>query len=532
MDFLKFFTNMIKEPEQEHAKVQEQEPAKVQTVTENGETAFTTTSDRCLDFFGVINRDSSTKQIVEYFKNAWNENPELCLKILFNFRDIRNGKGERNIPRICMFIIRIHNQDLYKEILPYFVNLGYWKDVLYLANLALKYDPTDNASIEIELITNQLSLDLTSSSPSLCAKWAPSEGSYYDNLAQIIRKKLKLTPKRYRKMLTKLRSEIRIIESQLSQNHLEQINFEHIPSKAHLLYKDALNRDTNSKGDRSEARAKLCERYSIYLKNLENNEAKVNYKGIMPHEIVQKMQYNLNSNDIVLEKQWSEIRKEIQELGIFEKCVSVVDVSGSMSGQPMQVAVALGILISECAQGPFSNKVITFHQNPQFFNLDQCEHLYEKINKVMNMPWGMNTDIEKVFDELLERGRFHNLTAEQMPDRLFIFTDMQFDEVSGNKLKTFDKIAEKFETHGYKMPQIICWNLRSSGPVSFQKNDLGVALLSGFSHEILKSVLLGENFDPMTVMMSIVEKYEIPTNIKNYGKIEEYKYSDINLLTS
>ncbi len=493
------------------------------TVTENGETAFDGLGgEKVLDFFGTVNRDSSISNTVDYFRNAWNENPELTLKTLFNFRDIRGGKGERTIPRVLMFVIKLQDPDLYANILPAFVELGYWKDVNYLAELSIRYD-MENISTEVDLFTNQLNFDRTSQRPSLCAKWAPSEGSHYDKapilLAQRIRKGLELSEKGYRKLLSSLRTKIKIVESQLSQGNLDQINFGQIPSRAHLLYKKAFWRDKNATGVETEARRRLSVRYQEYLINLEKGVEKVNYKGIMPHEIVNKI-HNYDY-DAVLEQQWAGIRQELEDLGVFERCVSIVDVSGSMYGQPMDVAIALGILISECAQGPFRHKVITFHHQPHFISLEQHEHLYQKVKTVKGMEWGMNTDIEKVFDRMLEMGRFNNLTAEQMPNRLFIFTDMQFDQVSGRRLKTFDKIAERFEREGYQMPQVICWNLRTVGPVPFQHTDEGVAMLSGFSAELLKSVLTGDSFTPMDVFLNAVNHYVIPSGVNNYPQIGE-----------
>lgn len=529
------------------------------TVGENGETAFLSTGDKNIDLFGTVNRGTSISNLVTKFDAAWNENPELAIKVLLNFRDIREGKGEKLIGKVLLFLIKLTNHNIYTELLQSFIEVGCWKDILFLVELTVHYckelenlgiNVSDNSAYnisEIKLFANQLKIDSTIEHPSLCAKWAPTEGCHYDKktgFAKLLMTFMGLKPREYRKMLTDLRSKIKLVETQLSQNILQEINFSTIPSRAHILYKKAFLRDTNAEGLSNISRVELHARYVKYLEDLKNGKTKANFKGIMPHELVSQMSKGGEGLELI-EDQWKSIRKNIEELSIFDRSLCIVDVSSSMGGgsnrkndpRPMDVAIALGILVSECAKGPFQHKVITFHSSPSIVNLSKCTSLAEKIRLVENMPWGGNTDIEAVFDKILEIGEFAGLKQEQMPDKLFIFTDMQFDQVSGKPLKTFDKIKEKYKKHGYMMPQIICWNLRTVDAVSFMKDDKGVCLLSGFSTEIMKAFLTCENLTPLSVFLATIEHYTVPKielkklrfNHINIEMLEKaVKYSDIN----
>ena len=497
-----------------------------------------------MDLFGTINRDTAISNLVTKFEAAWNENPELAIKVLLNFRDIREGKGEKLIGRVLMFLVKLTHPDVYTQLLPSMIEVGCWKDILFLVELTTHYcKELENLGIqvrdnsvynvsEIKLMGDQLRTDSMAERPTLCAKWAPSEGCHYDkktSLAKALMGYMGLRPKEYRNMLTDLRAKIKLVETQMSQSKLLEINFSTIPSRAHLLYKKAFLRDTNAEGDTITERVVLHERYVKYLEDLKSGKTKANFKGIMPHELVAEILKGGQGQELI-EDQWKSIRKNIENVSIFDRSLSIVDVSGSMETsekpRPIDVAIALGILVSECAKGPFQHKVITFHEKPSFVNLGKLTTLASKVREVKSMPWGGNTNMEAVFDEIIKIGSFANLTQAQMPDKLFIFTDMQFDQVSGQKLKTFDKIRAKFQKHGYTMPQIICWNLRTVQAVSFTKDDLGVCLLSGFSTEIMKTFLTTENLTPMSVFLTAIDHYKVPVPRDN---LKSLNFSGVNI---
>lgn len=491
------------------------------TLGENGEVAFKSTGDKNLDLFGTVNRGADINVVVDKFVDAWNENPEYAIKVLLNFRDAREGKGEKQLSKIMLMIIKISHPEIYEKLVPLFIEVGCWKDVLFLYEMGQNYSnnsDSDTDSVEINELAKQLTLDQVAESPSLCAKWAPTEGCHFDRKTKISKKlmtKMNKTPKEYRRMLTTLRSKIKIVESQLSQQRYSEINFSTVPSRAHLLYKKAFLRETNASGESKADRKELMERYNKYLQDLNEGKEKVNFKGIMPHELVKEI--IKDKNNILVENQWKAIRGEIENLSVFDRCISVVDVSGSMSSggngngpAPMDVAVALGILVSECSKGIFKNKMFTFHEQPTLVDLTKFENLYDKVEHVKNMPWGGSTDIEAVFQKILDTGILMSTPQNEMPERLFIFTDMQFNQVSGSRIKTFDKIKEKFGKHGYKMPQIVCWNLRTVDNVVFTKDDENVCMLSGFSTPILKAFLTCKEISPLIVFLAAINHYKVP----------------------
>lgn len=514
------------------------------TVTENGEFAFRSIGEKTLDFFGNINRDATTTKVVNSFMSSWNEDPELTLKVLFNFRDIRGGKGEKKISRTLMFVIKKIYPEIYEKILKEFVNLGYWKDLLYICEISKLYEMSTSVDFEVNMMANQLIQDLltynknkkskTPSSISLCAKWAPTEGTHFGKadlrLDKKISTKLELSPKEYRKMISLLRKELKTVEMSMSTQKFNEIEFGKLASKSHMLYRKAFLRGTNVEKTPSKRRTELKVRYEKYLDQLtrEDTNVNVNFKGIQPHEIVTRIQKDKSGSEL-LEAQWKEIRNNIKKSGVFKDTVSVVDVSGSMHGSigkngpaPVDVAMALGILVSECCEGPWKEQVITFDNNPEFVNLRKFEKLVQKVNHVYNMKWGGSTNLEKTFDAILNLAVNNSVPKEDMVKKMFIFTDMQFNQITNNdNFKTFDKISNKYEKYGYKMPQIICWNLRTVSAVPFEIDDNGVCMLSGFSSELMKAVLnhsdLNETMSPRTIFMNAVGHYKIPKieNLEN-----------------
>ncbi|KAK1256534.1 hypothetical protein QJS04_geneDACA024887 [Acorus gramineus] len=155
--------------------------------------------------------------------------------------------------------------------------------------------------------------------------------------------------------------------------------------------------------------------------------------------------------------------------------------TASMSGTPMDVCVALGMLVAELSEEPWKGKVITFSAAPQL-HLIEGETLAEKTSFVREMNWGMNTDLQAVFDRILEASA-----------RLWE-TDYMV-------------IRRKFEEKGYGsvVPDIVFWNLRDSRSTPVRSMDKGVALVSGFSKNLLKLFLEGDGvIDPEIIMEAAI----------------------------
>jgi hypothetical protein len=303
--------------------------------------------------------------------------------------------------------------------------------------MGTRIDYLGKKDVEIDLIVEQLTKDINSSNPSLCGKWAPTEGCHFDKTTKIVNKickKMNISFRDYRKIITSLRSKIRIIESKLSTERTNEITFSEIPAKAHLQYKSVFLRDVNSKKEFKQNRKELKERYDIYMSKLSKGEEKVKFSGVMPHELVMKT-FKEGKSELI-ENQWKSLRDDIKNLSIFDNSISIVDVSGSMGDlhskdvKPIHISISLGILVSECSKGIYKDKMFTFHENPTLTNLSGCSDLHSKINHCSKMPWGGTTNLEKVFDQILDAGVLFNVKPEQFHEKLFIFTDIQINSVT------------------------------------------------------------------------------------------------------
>jgi hypothetical protein len=508
------------------------------TTTENKDAAFTTSGNYCLDFFTRITRNAPVNDYIDAFTKAWNENKETAYQVLMNLRDVRNGKGEKLIPAVVMVYLRYNiDSNVYESMLRKMIEYGYWKDLLRIIEInsrtELEYNKKSvpnfhTCPIEIQLFAEQLkkdsdALEVESDKKipiSLCAKWAPSEKTHYDHhpmcAARNIATAMKLNLKEYRLMITKLRKHLGILEMLMSTQQYDLIDFSKLPSVALMKLKKAFNRDTNSEGVESEARKKLKLSYKDFLEKLSKGKVKVNVKGIQPHELVSTYMEK-GDLDPLVEGQWNEIKKQVRETGAFRNVTAVVDVSGSMQGQPMLVAIALGILVAECTTGPFHGKMITFHERPTWHRLVGSS-LKDQVHCVSKAPWGGSTDIRAVFDVILQEAVNADLTQDEMVKTLFIFTDMQFNSACGLHSSwgsSFEYAKRKFSDRGYQLPHIICWNLRTSSSKSLPvlKNQEGYAMLSGFSAELLKCILNAQEFSPYSMMMHILEPYNVPPEV-------------------
>lgn len=546
-----------------------------QTCTENGDVAYVSTYDKCLDFFTKITRGADYKTYLNLFVDAWNQDKKMAYQILLNLRDVRNGKGEKEIPLVILFYVKyllsqsnpaFANTDAYKEILTQYVSYGYWKDLLKLIEMetrmgilckTLKKAP--NTSVEITLMANQLKTDLvTLDTPfadptkkaaiSLCAKWAPTEKTHYNHhplfLAKHLATAMGFSPKQYRVAISQMRAHLNVVERLMATKQFDKIDFSKVPSVAMLKLKSAFNRDTNSEGIESEPRKKLHTDYLEYLAKLTKGETKVNTKGVQPHELVSSyLSSSAETPDDLTEAQWKSITKNVTDCGTFKDTTAIVDVSGSMEGTPMQVAIALGILVSQCTNGPFADKVLTFDSTPRWFDITG-DTLLHKVRSLKSAPWGGSTNLRATFDLILQVATKYKLQPDQMIKTLFIFTDMQFNDVDGTDhmamytpifAKAFGNTSNsdsnsnqtpesslaygrrRFQEAGFPFPRIVCWNLRTSSSNSIPETKYadGVAMLSGFSSELLKCVLTATEFTPLLMLKHVLEPYVVPESFNN-----------------
>ena len=484
------------------------------SITENGALGYATTGDALLDLnFKVSSyRSLPDSKIVEDFSRAYYENPTLAVVWLFMARDVRSGMGERRFFRVCLCWLACKHPDICRKILPLVAEYGRWDDLLTLL------DDTPVSDNVVSLIYSQLVKDIYNRNLgkpiSLLAKWLPSEKASSQKSkrqALFLAENLGRSPAAYRRTLSMLRKHINIVERSMSENRWNEINYEAVPSKANLLYRNAFLRHDK-------------ERREAYLDSLQRGETKINSFVAFPCDIVQKYS-GMYAPDVTLEEMWKALPDTVggnsNTIVVADGSLSMLCQSGKTGMTALSVANSLAIYFAEHASGAFKDKYITFSMNPQLVDFSNAQTLREKINIALQYNEAANTNIEAVFDLILNTALENNLKQEDLPQNILIISDMEFDacaksnagflryEILLHDETLFAEIARKYQSHGYKLPRLIFWNVASrTGTIPVRKNELGVSLVSGFSPNIMKMVL-SEKLDPKEAMLDMLngERY-------------------------
>ena len=508
------------------------------TSTANGAVALKSTGNIIVDFFMIFSRTISEENIENYMEQCWKLNPIKTIAIIFNGRDRKNGKKEKLISNKAMIWLRNNKPLSYKgNIDIYIEKYGCWKDIMYI-NFNYSSDKSKSKLIndniknisqdhELKLIANQLIEDKNrlayNESVSLCAKWAPSENDKYDKrrksafkIAQIIFPDEKKIMEKYRKeYITPLRKKINIVETYMCENKWSEINYEQVPAIASNRLKGAFMKHD-------------VEGYKKFLFDVKSGLKSIKVCGILPHELVKYyFDESITEPNETIELQWNTIVNEVKKSGTLDGLLAIVDVSGSMfcasnGSIPAQVAISLGLLISECSSGKFHKKIISFSEEPKFHNV-KGDTLFDKIHNIRRIDFGLSTNFEATSDLIIKYGIENNIEQENMPKKLVCLTDMQFNKANNcNKysskfsskskqdIETHHKyIIKKYEENNYKAPLFIYWNLNSDTneifPVS--SSEEGTAVISGFSEQLLKVFMKYDKFTPEFIIDEILQPY-------------------------
>ena len=464
------------------------------THTENGAITHKSTLNALYDMFamGGAYRSRSENDCIVLFKNAYAEDPVYALKCLFYLRDIRGGQGERRFFRTCMHWLAKNHSEAARRNLQLIPEYGRWDDLYCLVDTPLEKDA-------FSFIKKQLALDLDCKTPSLLAKWLKSENTSSAEskaLGYKTRKYLNISPKQYRKVLSILRSRINILEKLMSENRWDEIEFDKIPSRAGFIYKNAFARHDLE-------RAKSDRKVQTYAEFAKDETKTVNAKTLYPYECVAEVfkyrrgwsTMNMTATDrAMINKYWDNLADYIK--GAEFNGLAVVDTSGSMVGTPLNVAISLGMYCAEKAKGPYHNHFITFSEYPNFVQVEGVDFV-DKVNRMSSAGWSMNTNLEAVFDMLLNVAIRNNCTQDEIPQNLIIISDMEFDAARGyarsrNNDTLVEGIAHKWAQCGYKMPHIVFWNVdaRQNNIPMTDKN--GISFVSGFSPVLYEQIMKGK----------------------------------------
>lgn len=459
------------------------------TVTENGMVTNSSTLSATLDLFfaiGAIRKSIKTLEgklrLISKFEAARNEDDLITRKLLFWSRDVRGGAGEREAFRVLLrYAAKNYSEDVTSNV-HLIAEYGRWDDVFSLIGTK-----AENAALE--LISNGLK-----EKNGLLAKWLPRLGGkvpdHKKHIANKVRNYMGLSPKDYRKMLVEL---TQVVESSMCAKEFDKINYEHVPSLAMSRYSTAFGRNDET-------------RFNEYKESLSKGEAKINASAVYPYDITKNL---TRGDENLANEQWKALPNFME--GSIERVLPVCDVSGSMeteiggSTTAMEVCISLGLYISERNEGAFKNAFVTFSSDPKLQYL--TGDLKSRYRQLQSAEWGMSTNLEKTFDFILKQATTHGVPASEMPTCILIMSDMEFDQATNRHDSAFDMIRKQYENIGYELPKIVFWNLCSrhdNFPVT--ANDEGVALVSGFSPSILKTVLKGGAMNPVQIMLDTLNQ--------------------------
>lgn len=476
--------------------------------TENGARTYTSTQSAVYDMFalGGAYRSRSDADVIALFERALAEDSTLAMKCLFWMRDVRGGAGERRFFRVCIKWLAKYHTEAMRRNLKWIAEYGRYDDFYALMDTPLEAEV-------FEFLKTLLAMDMTCKTPSLLAKWLPSENtssSATRALGARTRRAFGMTPRQYRKTLSVLRERINVLERLMSSNQWDKIEFDKIPSKAGLIYKNAF------------AKHDVDARYEKFIKS---EDTKVNAGTLYPYEIVRKAiqncensRYRDSSNEIdrlAIDKYWD---NQIDYLdGKPCKMMCVCDTSGSMtwsssnaSGiRPIDVAISLSMYCAERVGGPFKGKYISFSRQPKFIDI-QGKDFVEKVKRIYDTNLCENTNLEATFNLLLEASLMAK--PEDRPDTLVIISDMEIDAMATRRwcASDMEQMRKKWERFGVKCPHLVYWNVNARNDNILDTNE-GTTYVSGASPTLFKQVISGKKGYDLMIETICSDRYE---NIK------------------
>lgn len=483
----------------------------------------------------------------------------------FQARDIRGGKGERQLFRDILDSLFKYMPELTLEMLHLIPEYGCWDDLFQLTHPKMM-------NKVIEITVTQLKIDSLSDGPiSLCAKWAPRENRQGD-IAKLLAKalfpeedSLSRRLKSYRKLVAGLNRKLQTTEIAMCDRQFASIEPENVPRRCLQKHMKAfLNKSLKSEGmrypddeDRMKCRKNFKKHFTTSIRGEVNTK---DSKAVFPHEIIKKALTILNDTyynedeytdemNAVLSA-WDQLVKDTKAAGGLSRSVAMCDFSismksaGSDGDTPYLVSLAMGLLISKVTTREFRDTILSFDSTPDLKYITYDLNLFERIRKIRNFGQGSSTNFQAAMDRILTRLKNLQCSPGQEPENLIVLTDMDWDEACGsnetifftghsyrNVLKNtwqkdigmireaFKKAGEDLwgEGQGFKMPRIVFWNVASSN-VGFHSDVEGVVMLSGLPSSIFKSLQTGGEicrsraFDSMRLQL----------DNKRYDLVREY----------
>lgn len=454
------------------------------TLTENGDKTYSTSLDACVDLFFKVGavRGQGAGRVTSLFDAAYAQDPDLASRIMLWARDVRGGAGERQVFRDVLVHLERRDPTRLARVLPSVPAVGRWDDLFALTSEAGK--TAAYAMFAYALHDGQ----------GLAAKWAPRESSKNRAFAKGLREFMGLTPRDYRKMVSRLSD---TVEQKMCSRDWSAIEFSRVPSVAAARYSNAFLK-------------RQPERYAEFTAAALRGEEKINAGALFPYDVTKSSVDRATADAL-----WASLPDYVPEGVSF---LPVVDVSGSMTSMVgssgvscLDVAVSLGIYLAERNKSAFEGLGVTFTSVPTLFRVPKTSSIRDRVNYVTGRDWGMSTDLDAAMQLIVTTAVENDVPASDVPKFLIVISDMEFDSgCEHGKTSASERTKSYFEAAGYDVPGIVWWNVESRGdttPVRYDES--GMVLVSGLSPAVVKSVL-GGDVNPVSAMLKtvMVERYD------------------------
>lgn len=308
---------------------------------------------------------------------------------------------------------------------------------------------------------------------SLACKWAPRKGP----IASFLTKALGLSPKLYRQHIVRYTN---VVETQMCRKEWQAIEYKKIPSVAFHKYIKAWKRNDEL-------------RLTQFITDVKDGKTTMNAKTLFPYQVYQN--YKEGYNDVV-DAQWKHLADYTWE----DSILPVVDVSWSMEGLPKDIAISLWVYLSERIKWPFQNYIISFDGHPRVHHLSGS--VIDRFTQCERSSIDMSTNLIGVFKTLLATAEISNLKPEDMPKKLLIISDMEFNQCSD--IPNYQQIKYLYEQAWYQLPYLVFWNVNGrEGNVPLTANEFG-GMVSGASPSVIKAIMSGTFDTPRDLMIATV----------------------------
>ena len=454
----------------------------------------------------------------------------ILYKMIGHTRDIIDGKGEYTLtymmihtwfnffPQLSTFALKCLVDLGDKSLHQY----GSWKDIKYFCEYCKSQGEAVNHPLiqyAISITNEKIRKDYTnlvsnSNDISLAAKWVPREKSTFGWLYEMLstdyfrhflytanndltrHKALLKCKTEYRKTLSSLNKYLDTVQIKQCAHQWANIDFNNTTSITLAKQKKAflnVKKDGDVRCPDNVDRVECAQHFNEHVQKAVRGDVEMKGKRVcmadFTKQAIELIHGGSQAEKDLLNSQWRDNSSQNACLG---NMIAMVDVSGSMEGVPINVAIALGIRIAE--KSALGKRVITFSDKPNWVNLEPYSDFISQVEVVKRAPWGMNTNFHAALDMILDAIIENKMTPEDVQDlTLVVLSDMQMDAGDDcNKQVLYEIMKTKYEAAGirvhgraYKPPHILFWNLRSTSGFPTLSNQSNASMVAGFSPALL-----------------------------------------------